>query len=59
MSWSVGSGKGTFAGIVAIAAGIAGLSAKCREVLDFCRFSRINFLRVWAVGGRKISVASD
>ena len=32
LSWSVGSGKGTLAGIVAIAAGIAGQRAGCRAV---------------------------
>ena len=33
LSWSVGSGEGTFAGIVVIAAEIAGQKAECRAVL--------------------------
>ena len=32
LSWSVSSGKGTFAGIVVIAAGNAGQMAGCRAV---------------------------
>ena len=43
LSWSVGSGEETFAGIVAIAAGKAGLWAECREFLNLCRFHASTF----------------
>ena len=38
LSWSVGSGKGTFAGIAAITAGNAGQRAECREFPHFRHF---------------------
>ena len=38
LNWSVSSDKGTFAGIVAIAAGNAGQRVECRAVLKNCHF---------------------
>ena len=43
LSWSFGSGEGTFAGIVAIAVKMAGQRAECREFLNFCHFHASTF----------------
>ena len=43
LRWSVDVGEGTFAGIVAIAAGKAGLWAECRESLHFWHFHASTF----------------
>ena len=43
LSWSIGGGEGTFAGIVDSFAGIAGQRAGCREFWNFRHFHASTF----------------
>ena len=54
LSWSVGVGEGTFAGIGGNCAGNTGLSAECRVIFGNSCMSRIDFMRDLFVAARKI-----
>ena len=47
LSWSVGGGEETFAGITAFDAGNAGLRAECREICVFGHFHASTFCVIY------------